>query len=58
MRLYHATPQSNITSIQANGLDPNRATGKESHIGYIPPAVEIGQPYTPANATATRNRDN
>ena len=32
MRLYHATPQSNIASIQANGLDPNRATGKEPHI--------------------------
>lgn len=32
MRLYHATPIKNLASIQAKGLDPNLATGKEKLI--------------------------
>ena len=30
MKLYHATPKKNLSSIQATGLDPNRSKGKES----------------------------
>ena len=29
MKLYHATPIKNLESINATGLDPNRAKGKE-----------------------------
>ena len=28
MILYHATPKSNLKSIEANGLQPRRSTGK------------------------------
>ena len=28
MILYHATPKSNLSSIEANGLQPHRSTGK------------------------------
>ena len=30
MKLYHATRKSNLESIRAEGLDPNRSTGKEA----------------------------
>ena len=30
MKLYHATPKKNLSSIQATGLDPNRSLGKET----------------------------
>ena len=30
MRLYHATTKANLESIRTEGLDPNRAKGKES----------------------------
>ena len=30
MKLYHATPKTNLESIQSEGLDPNRSTGKEA----------------------------
>lgn len=29
MKLYHATRKQNLESIRVNGLDPNRANGKE-----------------------------
>ena len=29
MKLYHATPKTNLGSIQNEGLDPKRAKGKE-----------------------------
>lgn len=32
MKLYHATLKSNMESIQREGLDPTRATGKEQVI--------------------------
>ena len=32
MKLYHATLKSNLESIKATGLDPNRSKGKESLI--------------------------
>ena len=30
MKLYHATLKRNLESIQSEGIDPNRATGKEA----------------------------
>ena len=30
MKLYHATLKSNLESIKATGLDPNRSRGKEA----------------------------
>lgn len=30
LKLYHATLKSNLESIKANGLDPNRSKGKEA----------------------------
>ena len=30
MKLYHATPKTNLESIQSEGLDPNRSRGKEA----------------------------
>ena len=32
MKLYHATPKSNLASIRANGLDPNRSRGAKSEV--------------------------
>ena len=32
MKLYHATTTSNLESIKAEGLDPNRSLGKEAVI--------------------------
>ena len=29
MKLYHATPKTNLESLQNEGLDPNRSQGKE-----------------------------
>ena len=29
MKLYHATPKTNLENIQNEGLDPNRSQGKE-----------------------------
>ena len=30
MKLYHATPKTNLENIKATGLDPNRSRGKEA----------------------------
>ena len=32
MKLYHATPKRNLSSIRDNGLDPNQSVGKRKEI--------------------------